>query len=76
MKRAFFLILGIVISIGCFWWSLRDVNQEDLWRGFRDANYLTLPVMLALLLAFYVLKTLRWQWLLAPVAPLTIRQLF
>ncbi len=76
MKRAFFLILGIVISVGCFWWSLRDVNQEDLWKGFRDANYLTLPVMLALLFAFYVLKTLRWQWLLAPVAPLTIRQLF
>ena len=76
MKRAFFLILGIVISVGCFWWSLRGVNQEDLWEGFRDANYLTLPIMLALLFGFYWLKVLRWQWLLDPVAPLKLKQLF
>jgi uncharacterized protein (TIRG00374 family) len=76
MKRAFFLILGIVVSVGCFAWSLKDTNPEQLKAGFSGANYWTLPVMLLLLFAFYWLKTLRWQWLLAPVAPLTFRQLF
>ncbi len=76
MKRAFFLMLGIVVSIGCFAWSLRGTDTESLKAGFANANYWTLPIMLALLFGFYWLKTWRWQLLLAPVAPLTIRQLF
>jgi uncharacterized protein (TIRG00374 family) len=32
--------------------------------------------MLGLLFLFYWLKTLRWQWLLAPIAPLSFGQLF
>jgi len=76
MKQAFFLILGIVVSVGCFAWSLKDTDSVQLQAGFSNANYLTLPSMLGLLFAFYWLKTLRWQWLLAPAAPLTTRQLF
>ena len=76
MKRAFLLILGIVVTAGCFAWSLKGTNAEQLQAGFSNANYLTLPLMLALLFGFYWLKTLRWQWLLAPAAPLTVRQLF
>ncbi len=76
MKRAFFLILGIVVSVACFAWSLRGTDSEALKTGFLNADYWSLPIILALLFGFYWLKTLRWQWLLAPVAPLTIRQLF
>ena len=76
MKRAFFLVLGILVSFGCLAWSLRGTDTESLKAGFANANYWTLPIMLALLFAFYWLKTWRWQLLLAPVAPLTIRQLF
>ena len=76
MKRTFFLMLGIVVSVGCFAWSLRGTDTESLKVGFANANYWTLPIMLALLYGFYWLKTWRWQMLLAPVAPLTIKQLF
>ena len=76
MKRAFFLILGIVVSVACFAWSLRGTDPATLKAGFLNANYWSLPIMLALLYGFYWLKTLRWQWLLAPVAPLTMKQLF
>ena len=76
MKRAFFLVLGIVVSVACFAWSLRGTDTESLKAGFANANYWTLPIMLALLFAFYWLKTWRWQLLLAPVAPLTMKQLF
>ena len=76
MKRTFILILGIVITVGCLAWSLKGTNTEQLKAGFSHANYLTLPLMLALLFGFYWLKTMRWQWLLAPAAPLTVRQLF
>lgn len=76
MKRAFFLIIGIVVSVGCFAYSLRGTDPQELKTGFANANYLSLPLMLALLWAFYWLKSMRWAWLLAPVAPLTTKQLF
>ena len=76
MKKLFFLVLGIVVSVGCFAWSLQGTNMDQLKAGFAGANYWSLPIMLLLLFAFYWLKTMRWQWLLAPVAPLTLKQLF
>lgn len=76
MKKAFFLVLGVVVTVGAVAWSLKDTNADQLKSGFAGANYLTLPVMLGLLFAFYWLKTKRWQWLLAPAAPLTMQQLF
>ncbi len=76
MKQALFLVLGIGVSVGCFALSMKGTNTEQLKAGFANANYLSLPLMLGLLFAFYWLKTLRWQWLLAPVAPLTYKQLF
>lgn len=76
MKRAFFLILGIVVSVACFAWSLQGTDQEQLTAAFAGANYWSLPIMLGLLFLFYWLKTLRWQWLLAPIAPLSFGQLF
>ena len=76
MKRAFFVTLGIVVSVACFALSLQGTNQKQLTAAFAGANYWSLPVMLGLLFLFYWLKTLRWQWLLAPVAKLTFGQLF
>lgn len=76
MKRAIFLVLGIVISVACFAISLRGTDPQKLMAGFAAANYWTLPLMLGLLALFYWMKTVRWRWLLAPVAPLTTKQLF
>ena len=76
MKRAFFLILGLGVTVGSFAWSLKGTNTDELKAGFANANYFTLPLMLALLFGFYWLKSLRWKWLLAPAASLTVRQLF
>jgi len=76
MKRAFFLIVGILVTVACFAGALRGTNWEAMKAGFANANYWTLPILLGMLFGFYWLKTLRWQWLLAPVAPLTIKQLF
>ncbi|MEZ6041638.1 MAG: lysylphosphatidylglycerol synthase transmembrane domain-containing protein [Planctomycetaceae bacterium] len=76
MKRLFFLIFGIGVSVACFAASLRGTNIDELQTGFAQANYLTLPAMLGLLFAFYWMKTQRWVWLLSPVRQLTVRELF
>jgi len=76
MKRLIFLLLGIGVSLGCLAWSMRETNLAELKQAFANANYLTLPAMLALLFAFYWLKAIRWKWLLAPVRQFTTRELF
>ena len=76
MKRAIGLIIGIVVSVICFAYSMKGTSLADLQAGFLQANYLSLPLMLAMLFGFYWLKAMRWSWLLTPVSPLTARQLF
>lgn len=76
MKRVLGLIVGIAVSLGCLAYAMRGVSWEELRGGFANANYLSLPIMLALLFGFYWLKAKRWSWLLAPVQPLSGRQLF
>ena len=76
MKRAIGLILGIVVSVVCFAYSMKGTSPDDLRAGFQQASYLSLPFMLAMLFGFYWLKAMRWSWLLSPVTPLTTRQLF
>ncbi|MBL8819184.1 MAG: flippase-like domain-containing protein [Planctomyces sp.] len=76
MKRTLILIIGIIISVACFALSFRGVEAEELKAGFLQANYFTLPLMLALLFAFYWLKAIRWKWLMSPFLPVTTRELF
>lgn len=76
MKRILFLIVGIGVSLGCLAWSMRETKTDELLHAFSGANYFTLPLMLALLFAFYWLKAIRWKWLLAPVRQFTTRELF
>jgi uncharacterized protein (TIRG00374 family) len=76
MKRALGLIIGIAVSVFFFALSMKGTSVEELKSGFANANYLTLPLMLAMLFGFYWLKAMRWSWLLSPVKPVTTRQLF
>ena len=76
MKRALGIIIGVAVSVFFFALSMRGTSLEELKAGFANANYLTLPLMLAMLFGFYWLKAMRWAWLLSPVKPLTTNQLF
>ncbi len=76
MKRVIGLIIGVAISVVLFLKSMQGTSLDGLKDGFQNANYLTLPLMMLLLFGFYWLKAMRWSWLLAPVSPLTTRQLF
>ncbi len=76
MKRVLGILIGIVVTVAAFAWSMQGTSFGALKAGIQEANYLTLPVMLGLLFGFYWLKAMRWSWLLAPAAPLTAKQLF
>ncbi|MEQ9410608.1 MAG: lysylphosphatidylglycerol synthase transmembrane domain-containing protein [Fuerstiella sp.] len=76
MKHALGLIIGIAISVVCFAYSMKGTSVDALTQGFKNANYLTLPLMLAMLGGFYWLKAMRWAWLLSPVRQLSTGALF
>jgi hypothetical protein len=40
MKRAFFLILGIVVSVACFAWSLQGTEPEAVDGSLRGRELL------------------------------------
>ncbi len=71
-SRGFQLALGLSVSLVCLWWAARDLVSNPLARqqffeAFRTADYLYLPVLLAMLVAFYGLKAFRWKLLLSPL---------
>ena len=71
-SRGFQLALGLCISVVCLWWSARELISDpqarrDFADAFRQADYLYLPVLLGMLVTFYLLKAYRWKLLLAPL---------
>ncbi len=76
MKKLLLLLVGIGVTAGCFYWSMKGVNVEEFRDSFRTANYWTLPAIFLLLFLFYWLKAIRWSWMLQPIEKLRPRQLF
>lgn len=71
-SRGFQLALGLTVSLGCLWWAARGLisdaqARQEFFAAFRDAEYLYLPVLMAMLVAFYSLKAYRWKLLLTPL---------
>jgi glycosyltransferase 2 family protein len=71
-SRGFQLALGATVSLVCLWWSARELISDpqarrEFLNAFRDADYLYLPVLLVMLVAFYALKAYRWKLLLTPL---------
>ena len=76
------VLLGIVVSVGCLYYSLRSVIHQPEQRAqfvgaIRNANYQFLLPMTVLLLVFYWMKAVRWRWLLSPLGDFRpLRDLF
>ena len=71
-SRGFQLVLGVSVSLLCLWWAARPLISDPQARrefaaAFRRADYLYLPVLLGMLIAFYAIKAYRWKLLLSPL---------
>ena len=71
-SRGFQLALGVSVSLACLWWAARGLISDpqarrEFTEAFRHANYLYLPVLLGMLVAFFALKAYRWKLLLSPL---------
>ena len=68
------IFLGLAVTVGCLWYSVKDVHWKEIRTSFVDARYDTIPLYLLALLVFFWLKAIRWSWLLRPVKHLNAKQ--
>ena len=71
-SRAVQLTLGLLVSAVCIWWAAKELIHDPAARqqflnAFRTADYRFLPLLLGMLVVFYLLKAYRWKLLLSPL---------
>jgi uncharacterized protein (TIRG00374 family) len=67
--------VGLAVSAGALWLTLRGKDLGAIWAAMREADYRYLVPFVALLLAIHVARTVRWGLLLRPVARLSFSRL-
>jgi hypothetical protein len=68
VRRLLQIVLGIAISAGALWLTLRGKDLGAIWGAVRDADYRWLLPYVAILALIPVARTIRWGILLEPVA--------
>ena len=70
MSRRIRLLAGLLLTAVFLWILARNIDLDELNAAFRGADYrLVVPATAATFLG-YLLRTLRWQRIIRPVAPL------
>jgi uncharacterized protein (TIRG00374 family) len=75
VKRVLQILVGLAISAGALWLTLRGKDLGAIWAAMRAADYRYLAPYVLLLLGVHLARTLRWGLLLQPVAKVPFRRL-
>src|SRR5262245_20155000 len=59
--------LVLVLTLGLLAYFLRGVNLAEVWAKTREADARLLVLAVGMMMLVYVLRALRWQYLLAPI---------
>lgn len=60
--------LGILLSVGLLYWTLRDIDMAVVWRELRHSNLLLFLLSTVAATLTFPLRARRWQTILSPVA--------
>jgi uncharacterized protein (TIRG00374 family) len=60
-------VLILLLTFGLLWFFLRHANMAQVWGEMRRARPMLLVAALLVTVVTYVLRALRWQYLLAPL---------
>ncbi|HZK65999.1 MAG TPA: lysylphosphatidylglycerol synthase transmembrane domain-containing protein [Chloroflexota bacterium] len=69
-------ILGFALTLIFLWIVFQKVDLRELSQAFRDADYGLVAPAAFVTLSGYILRTVRWQRIIRPVAPLHFRSAF
>jgi len=75
VRRALQTLLGLAISGGALWLTLRGRDLGAIWRAAGEADYRYLVPYFAVLAAIHLVRTVRWGILLEPVAKVPFAKL-
>jgi len=75
VKRFLQAALGLLVSGGALWFTLRGRDLGAIWEAIRAADYFWLIPYLAILTAIHLARTYRWGILLEPVAKVSFGKL-
>jgi glycosyltransferase 2 family protein len=75
VKRAVQAVVGLAISGGALWLTLRGKDLGAIWQAVLDADYRYLAPYLLVLTAIHFIRTVRWGILLEPVARIPFSRL-
>lgn len=62
------LWLGILISVAAIWWAVGKIQWADLGQELARFDYLWVAACLPILWFQYVIRAIRWDYLLSPIA--------
>ena len=60
-------MVGILVTVGCLAWVLKDIQWSDVGTSLAQAKYQWIPAYFLCLVGFFWLKAIRWAWLLEPI---------
>lgn len=63
LKNLGFLALGVLI----FWWVFKDVEIEDIKKGFREVNYFWIALSITLAIMSQLSRAIRWKMLIKSI---------
>ena len=69
-------ILIALVTLALVAWFLRQADLATVWREIRSARLDILALSLVTTTLTYVLRALRWQYMLAPIGPTRFSQAF
>jgi glycosyltransferase 2 family protein len=75
VKRAIQVSIGVAVSAGALWLTLRGKDLGEIWEAMRRADYRYLAPYFAILIGMHLARTLRWGLLVAPVAKIPFARL-
>lgn len=75
VKRVLQAIVGLGVSAGALWLTLRGKDLGAIWAAMRAGDYRYLAPYLAVLLAIHLVRTVRWGLLLRPVSEIRFARL-
>ncbi len=75
MRRTLQATLGLAISGGALWLTLRGKDLSAIWSEVLAADYRYLFPYVVILLAIHLVRTVRWGILLEPVAKVSFSRL-
>jgi uncharacterized protein (TIRG00374 family) len=75
VKRFLQAVLGLAVSGGALWLTLRGKDLGAIWDAARQADYAWLWPYLGILVLIHLARTLRWGILLEPVAKVPFARL-